>query len=772
MLSHCVEVCRNLKNLYRGISVLCLIAVLGACDSAEIKTEAPTVEAALAPIERQALVSRHNLAFDSVDPKAPLMLGNGSFAMAIDITGLQSFRDQYSAHSPLITQAQWAWHSFPNPEGYKLEDTYRPITVGDETYEYPYFLDWAEIDKNPAISYMRENPHRYSLGQISFVAKNGEDYAPIKFDEVSETAQNLDLWKGIASSTFAFKGKAVDVETSVHPDRDMVITSINSELVSSQDLSVQVAFPYVNSKLNPDPAEWQKSDQHKTVMEVLDDQTTLFYRTLDGTTYVTKAKLSGQGHFEEVRPHTFVLRVGNNAEQIQLTLEYAVSQEEIAPEIEFEQAALAVSEGWQNYWQTGGIVDFTGSTDPRASELERRIILSQYLAAVNTGGAFIPQEEGLYSNSWNGKFHHEMHVWHVAHFLLWNRSEQILDSLDWYNKTLDTAKARAAHYKRAGAWWPKMTGDNAIESPSAINPFIMWQQPHPIYLAELAYRNEPTLETIERYKEVVLETADLLATYPKWNDDLGEYVIGAPIVPVQEVYDIHKTENPTFEVAYFAWGLDMAQTWRERLGLERNEQWDDVLSKMSPLPASEGVYLPTSDLPDFWKSVDRPSCAGGQGIEGGLEAAGEAPDMSCLNRDHPSFLMATGLIPGDKVDDDMMRQTLKKVDALWDFRQTWGWDFPMMAMTATRLGLPDKALDYLMMDAANNQFGITGMTPRYHLGSHGYSKNADTYFPSNGSLLTAVALMVAGWDGASGVTPGFPDDGSWKIRFEDIQPLP
>ena len=134
--------------------------------------------------------------------------------------------------------------------------------------------------------------------------------------------------------------------------------------------------------------------------------------------------------------------------------------------------------------------------------------------------------------------------------------------------------------------------------------------------------------------------------------------------------------------------------------------------------------------------------------------------------------MATGLIPGNRVDPEMMRRTMMATDEYWDFRQTWGWDFPMMAMTATRLGEPEKALHYLMMDAANNQYGLTGMTPRYHLGADGYSKNADTYFPSNGALLAAVALMAAGWDGAETETPGFPEDGSWVVRYENINPLP
>ena len=39
------------------------------------------------------------------------------------------------------------------------------------------------------------------------------------------------------------------------------------------------------------------------------------------------------------------------------------------------------------------------------------------------------------------------------------------------------------------------------------------------------------------------------------------------------------------------------------------------------------------------------------------------------------------------------------------------------------------------------------------------------YFPSNGGLLYAVAMMAAGWDGApKGSAPGFPV--SWRVRSE------
>jgi len=46
------------------------------------------------------------------------------------------------------------------------------------------------------------------------------------------------------------------------------------------------------------------------------------------------------------------------------------------------------------------------------------------------------------------------------------------------------------------------------------------------------------------------------------------------------------------------------------------------------------------------------------------------------------------------------------------------------------------------------------------------------YLPSNGTLLSTIALMVAGWDGNKERLPGFPKNDKWKVRFEGIKKLP
>ena len=90
-----------------------------------------------APIDRHALVTRHNPTITAIDQSAPFMVGNGNLAFTADITGLQTFPEQYSPLVPLMTQAQWAWHSFPNPQDFTLERAQVPIKVRGKTQKYP-----------------------------------------------------------------------------------------------------------------------------------------------------------------------------------------------------------------------------------------------------------------------------------------------------------------------------------------------------------------------------------------------------------------------------------------------------------------------------------------------------------------------------------------------------------------------------------------------------------------------------------------------------------
>jgi hypothetical protein len=118
------------------------------------------------------------------------------------------------------------------------------------------------------------------------------------------------------------------------------------------------------------------------------------------------------------------------------------------------------------------------------------------------------------------------------------------------------------------------------------------------------------------------------------------------------------------------------------------------------------------------------------------------------------------------VDPKIMRATLQRVMKNWDWKNTWGWDYPMMAMTATRLGEGQAAIQALLMSETKNTYLANG---------HNFQMEhvLPIYLPGNGGLLYSVAMMAAGWDGGpKGNAPGFPGDGSWTVRWEGLHVAP
>ena len=715
------------------------------------------------PIDRKSLVARHSPELTRLDPHAPLMIGNGSLGFTADITGLQTFPQAYAKSAPLLIMAQWSWHSFPNPRGYKEADGLVEVAVpGRGTQPYAWIRDWSEVHTKPALAWLRQNPHRFSLGRIGLALRSATGQEA-RLDDLAGTRQRLDLWTGALSSSFAYDSQPVSVQTRVHPSRDMVLVEICSPLLKTGQLAVEVSYPGVSPALEPDPSDWTHDDSHRTTELRREPGHVLLQRQLDDTRYYSSILAPGAG-IERVAPHRMRVFTTASDRLSVLVCFDRDAQSAWTPE-NAASATQAVAADWRHFWETGGAIDLSGSTDPRAVELERRIVLSQYLTAINCSGTLPPQEEGLFANSWYGKFHLEMHPWHAAHFATWGRTGLLERSLRWYLDYLPQARQTAALHGVTGAWWPKMVGPEGRNSPSPINPFIMWQQPHPIYLAELIYRSRPERATLDRYAELVDETARLLASWPRWDEARACYVLGPPIIPVQETYDPLTTSDPAFELEYFRWGLQTAQRWRERLGLGREPTWDRVIARMAPIPERDGRYLPVASKQDFWNDAGSATCKQ------------DARSAQCLNRDHPSFLMPYSLIGSDRVDPETMRRTLRATEADWDLRQSWGWDFPMLAMVAARLGEPETALSWLLRAAQNNQWSGNGMTPRMAFDTRADigTRVGDSYFPSNGALLLAVGMMAAGWDGGStgskGPTPGFPKEG-WIVRVEGLAPCP
>jgi hypothetical protein len=74
---------------------------------------------------------------------------------------------------------------------------------------------------------------------------------------------------------------------------------------------------------------------------------------------------------------------------------------------------------------------------------------------------------------------------------------------------------------------------------------------------------------LEKYKDIVFNTAEFMASYPVWDKQNQRYVLGPALIPAHESYWKNRENNinPTFELAYWYWGLETAQKWRQRLGM-------------------------------------------------------------------------------------------------------------------------------------------------------------------------------------------------------------
>ncbi len=743
-------------------------------------------------INRYELASRHNPILNKIDYKSPLTIGNGEFAFTADITGLQTLYEEYKeANSPLCTMSQWGWHTTPvGPDRYAYSTSDLEMTE----YDYADRKVTYAVEKKPGNEevyfWLRQNPHRLNLARLSFLYQGNR----IRPEDISDIRQTLNLYEGVLDSRFTLKGVSCRVLTACHQDRDVIAVKAESDLLQDGTLSVLLAFPYGSPDITA--SDFEHQDSHNTLIEVLSDQECHIKRTLDRTVYYADLKFDQDIDILPIEKHQYLMS-SRREERLSFSLTFSEQKQKVTPSS--EQVFHNSREGWKTFWKEGGAIDLHRSKDERALELERRIVLSMYQSAIQSCGSMPPQETGLTCNSWHGKFHLEMYLWHLAYLPLWNRSRLLERSLHWYIEHLPEARTNAARNGFKGAKWPKQVAYDGIDSPSPIATLLIWQQPHIIYMLELLYQSlvrkekqgskespvrekdtakkphtccsmlcnknlcennpasltaddlsEPKKECgtlcpeseacLKRYWSLIKETADYMADLAVYNDKTGRYELVPPVIPAQEAHDPRNTLNPIFEVEYWRVTLFIAAEWARRLGKETAaEAWLKVAKHMADLPMKDGLYLAHEHCPTTYEE---------------------------FQKDHPMMVAVYGLLYSDRVDPGAMERTLRKTMECWDYDTMWGWDFAMMAMTATRLGLPELAIELLLKDTPNNQYVISGNN------SQKKREDLPLYLPGNGSLLLALPIMVAGYEGCTEETPGFPKNGMWKVEYENINPFP
>ncbi|MFH0759309.1 MAG: hypothetical protein V2B15_18630 [Bacteroidota bacterium] len=678
-------------------------------------------------INRHDLVNRHRVVNTSADSLGPLSVGNGDFAFTVDITGLQSFPGHYMNGIPLGTLSNWGWHSYPNTGNYTHEQVIRKFDVSGREVEYFHdFSNELSTERGKASRWLRENPHRINLGMIGLQLydQNGR---LLRIGEIEYPNQELNLWKGEITSTFEADGVPVRVVTICHPDQDLVAAGIHSELIKKGQLKVELRFPEADPSWK-NAVLWGDDTHHQSRIIKTDTGSTMIEHVQDSTRYFVVIS-NGSGELTENGKHRFVLVPSREKDSIEFSCEFVENMDETDSGPDFGSARECANSFWETFWNTGGAVDFSACSDPRAFELERRVILSRYLTQIQCSGYLPPQETGLTFNSWYGKFHLEMHWWHGVHFALWQKESVLEKQMEYYPSISDQARNLASKQHYEGIRWPKMTGPDGMTSPSTVGNYLIWQQPHYIYFAELLYQlSGDKVSTLEKYGKLVFETAEFMASLPVLDSINNRYILAPPLIPAQETFDVYTTMNPSFELTYWHWALNRAIEWKKRINEPVPSAWSDVANRLSKLPIKDSLYLFTENGSDSYDNLRYLS-------------------------DHPVVLGCMGMLPpSELVNPEIMDRTFRRIVSSWNWPATWGWDFPMVAMAAGALGRYEEAMDYLLLDVQKNTYLPNG---------HNYQDERLTlYLPGNGALLTAVARMCT--------KDQFPKNGKWKVRWENL----
>eukprot|EP00659_Diplonema_papillatum_P002896 gene2896-4544_t len=682
-------------------------------------------------IDRKALVGRFNPHRNESGP-TPMMVGNGDFAFAADVTGMQTFL-------PFNTISTWSWHNF------SLPTTPGQTNISDFT-GLDYWTHGRLVNYNipnpaePVISnWLRENPQRFNLGRIGLHFPGGKNVSEA---DLAAKSQDLDLFEGTINSSFSLSGAAVRVVTVNHPAQDVVAFAVDSALLGAGGLGLFFDFPYADTIKRDAPfvGTYNDTSLHTTSVVVSPGAATITH-TMDATVYYTEIAWEGGNATvtrQDPSTHRYILMpTTQGSSSLSVSVRYSLTKGQ--PAIRFADVRSATVQWWSNFWMSGACIDVTGTTgagSANATELQRRLVLSQYLLAVNEAGRDPPQEMGLTNNGWYGKFLLETQLFHLAHWALWDRYEILERSIpSVYNRMLNSSIIRAANQGYAGARWGKMTDPSGRSAPGDINSLLIWQQPHLMYFAEMEYLQRPTNATLEKWSELLIATADFMASYAFHNTSTGKYDLGPPLALISENTDMNATINPTFELAYWHFGLKVASQWKTRQGKPIPEAWTTVANNLAPLPIENGLYVNYEGIPDMWAS----------------------PTFACKA---PGLVNIYGMLPPSDMPSfnvDTLAASLDKVLEAWNWDNTPGWVLGMVAMTAARLGNGQVAMDFLLNDLY--QFDDVGMASA--------AIATPPYYPTNSGILMAVAMMATGWTSpARGSTLESRWPEGWKVVSE------
>src|SRR5437870_4761033 len=209
------------------------------------------------PIDRAALVRRHNPRFTEPHPADVLTVGNGNVAMTVDCSGLQTFPafhelatepmfaamfsgdlrfDKDQIEIPVRTQASWGWYATRGSREYSMAEAETVYETRRASRPYAEGMGIAipgqDIPaEDEAAAWLASNPRRLHLGRLALYT-SADLPALTGPDQLEAPVVALDLWAGVVESRFRLAGEPVVVTAAAHPDDDILTVRVVSPLLA------------------------------------------------------------------------------------------------------------------------------------------------------------------------------------------------------------------------------------------------------------------------------------------------------------------------------------------------------------------------------------------------------------------------------------------------------------------------------------------------------------------------------------------------------------
>lgn len=482
-------------------------------------------------------IIKYNLKFNHIDSKNPVTIGNGDFAITLDQTGTQSLYEIYK-DIPLSTMSNKNWF-------YKDKKDIKPSYVDGKAYML------FNLDNDPNYQINRQYPFKYSFMQILLY----DNDKLIDINNIKDVKQELDLYKGIVTSSFNYKEKINKTISFIYQDHD----EFNFKL-QSDNLNLALKFNYPSYTKNG-----YCLDILPNVL-VKEDRITLLY--------------------DDKNSLSFKLKSSSNYQIVENTLIFDDNN------VSFSLALDEIKEGklLDEFWKcdNGIIID--------NEELVKKMVLSKYLLHVNSTGIYPPQESGLTYNCWNSKFHLEMHLIHSLWNIYNNHVGDLVKSFDYYLSIMPSSLKRASLNGYKGLRFPKMTGPDGEDSPSNIGPLLIWQAPHILFMLQEIYYLYNKENIIKKYEPLISGTIDFMISFLTLKD--SKYQMLDPLLEACESIPLDRCQNPSFELEYWRYTLERQPKIDTVLYGHQRYDYLDITSKIITPKEDDGIYLKTYGVID------------------------------------------------------------------------------------------------------------------------------------------------------------------------------